>query len=102
QVALARGGIALTGVSGVPVEKARTSKLHQPNTFSAADRTGSPQPESISGGSSPPSIARSGGATRAEMGDGGGEPRAPLTAAGGGGWRGHRRQRLRQDDAGVA
>ena len=35
QVALACGGIALTGFSGLPVVKASTSKLHQPNTFSA-------------------------------------------------------------------
>src|SRR5262249_1080696 len=42
QVALARGGIELTGFSELPVEKASTSKLHQPNTFSAADRPGSP------------------------------------------------------------
>ena len=36
QRAQARGGMALTGVAGVPHSKASTSKLHQPNTFSAA------------------------------------------------------------------
>jgi hypothetical protein len=79
-VALARGGIALTGLSGLPVEKASTSKLHQPNTFSAADRPGSPQPGSISGASSPPSIAMSASAARTELGIGGGSHSRSLMA----------------------
>ena len=47
QRAQARGGIALTGVSGLPVLKASTSNEHQPNTRSAGDRPGSPHHGSI-------------------------------------------------------
>ena len=36
-------GMALTGRSGVPVVKASTSKLFQPNTRSADVSSGSPQ-----------------------------------------------------------
>src|SRR5258708_39293579 len=72
QVACALGGIALTGFSGLPVVKASTSKLHQPNTFSLGVRPGSPQSGSISGASSPPSpstpTGQSAKATRTEFG----------------------------------
>src|SRR5215831_99221 len=95
QVALARGGIALTGFSGLPVEKARTSKLHQPNTFSAPDRPGS-----VDLGGVVTAVDRDVGECRAHrIGD---RRRQPFTHLDGAGWRGDRRQRLRQDDAGVA
>src|ERR1700730_5297390 len=68
QVAVALGGIALTGFSGLPVVKASTSKLHQPNTFSLGLRPGSPQSGSISGASSPPSTVQSAKAMRTELG----------------------------------
>src|SRR5262249_59984344 len=68
QVAVALGGIALTGFSGLPVVKASTSKLHQPNTFSLGVRPGSPQSGSISGASSPPSTVQSASAMRTEFG----------------------------------
>ena len=45
--------MALTGRSGVPVVKASTSKLFQPNTRSAGVSPGSPQSRSIVG----PSLA---------------------------------------------
>src|SRR3984893_15279868 len=68
QVAVALGGIALTGFSGLPVVKASTSKLHQPKTFSLGLRPGSPQSGSISGAPSPPSTVQSARATRTELG----------------------------------
>src|SRR6266851_4645880 len=68
QVALACGGIALTGFSGLPVAKASTSKLHQPNTFSLGLSPGSPQSGSIAGDPSLPSIGQSASATRTEFG----------------------------------
>ena len=66
QRAHARGGIALTGVSGLPVLKASTSKVHQPNTCSAGDRPGSPHHGSIAGPSAPPSTSQSASARRTE------------------------------------
>ena len=47
QRAQARGGTALTGVSGSPDFMASTSKEHQPKTCSAGVRPGSPQSGSI-------------------------------------------------------
>ena len=41
--AVARGGIALTGRSGLPVRNASTSSAFQPNTRSAGVKPGSPQ-----------------------------------------------------------
>ena len=43
QRAQARGGMALTGVFGLPASKASTVKEHQPKTFSAGVSPGSPQ-----------------------------------------------------------
>ena len=72
-----RGGIALTGFSGLPAVQARTSKLLQPNSFSAGVRPGSPQSGSIAGSPAAAVTARSasarltaaGSAARLELGD---------------------------------
>ena len=50
------------------------------DTFSAADRPGSPQLGSISGASSPPSIVMSASAARTELGIGGGSHSRSLMA----------------------
>src|ERR1700693_4802348 len=69
--ALARGGMALTGCSGLPVRNASTSSAFQPKTRSAGVSAGSPQPASIEGPpGSPGSISAS--ARRTELGIGGG------------------------------
>src|SRR5688500_13572609 len=66
QWALARGGTALTGFSGLPVEKAKTSNVFQANTFSGTLRPGSPHQESIAGPSAPPSTMHSASAARTD------------------------------------
>ena len=68
QRAQARGGIALTGASGLPTLQASTSNEHQPKTRSAGDRPGSPQRRSIVGPSSPPSTSQSASARRTTAG----------------------------------
>ena len=64
--------MALTGLSGLPVRKASTSKLFQPKTRSAGEKPGSPQSASISGPSAPPSTVSPDSAWRTELviGDG--------------------------------
>ena len=69
----ASGGMALTGLAGSPAPKVSTSRLFQPNTFSEADRPGSPQCASMAGSSAPPPTSSS--------------ARAPATASGMGGGR---------------
>ena len=69
--AVARGGIAFTGRSGLPVRNASTSSVFQPNTRSAGDSPGSPQSASIAGPSgSPGSIVASARRTDSGIGSG--------------------------------
>ena len=89
--------MAFTGRSGVPVVKARTSKLFQANTRSAGVRPGSPQSRSIAGPSLPPSTSTPASSARTD-GDSGGRHSGTLIAAARIGDAG---ERLRQNDAGV-
>ena len=68
QCALARGGTALTGRSGLPVLMARTSKVFQANTFSDSVNPRSPHQVLISGPSGPGSTTTSAKARRTESG----------------------------------
>src|SRR5215470_19487697 len=59
QLATALGGIALTGMPGVPVVKAKMLNTLEAWTRSAGDRPGSPHQSSTRGPDSPPSISTS-------------------------------------------
>ena len=63
--------MALTGRSGVPVVKARISKLFQPNTRSAGVSSGSPQSRSMRGPLPPPSTSTPSSTWRTDGGSGG-------------------------------
>ena len=66
--AQARGGTALTGLSGTPDVIARISNVHQAKTFSASVRPGSAQFGSISGSPGPDFTSQSASARRTESG----------------------------------
>ena len=68
-VAFARGGMALTGFSGLPVLNAKTSKELQPNTRSAGLRPGCPQSASMLGPLLPPSTLQSASTRRTASGN---------------------------------
>ena len=59
--------MAFTGRSGLPVLKASTSKLFQPNTRSTGVSDFSPQSSLISGAPSPASTTASASAARTEL-----------------------------------